>query len=191
MQLQLKTWTFVEDYLKTKTGIIIPIGSTEQHGPTGLIGTDALTAEMRQQMAEISRRTEGLSRTRVLYVINSQPLITVGPGSYIHQMIGLAGGVNIASEATAPYPRLTMETVLKEDPEILLFPRGSVETVPRSEQEAWRRWTTVTAVRQNRLREVSADALNRPGPRVMDGLESLVRVIHPEAFPSEVTPGQP
>jgi len=46
VQLQLKTWQFVEDYLKTKTGIIIPIGSTEQHGPTGLIGTDALTAEM-------------------------------------------------------------------------------------------------------------------------------------------------
>ncbi|MBS0222334.1 MAG: creatininase family protein [Proteobacteria bacterium] len=46
MQLQLKTWQFVEDYLKAKTGIIIPIGSTEQHGPTGLIGTDALTAEM-------------------------------------------------------------------------------------------------------------------------------------------------
>ena len=46
MQLQLKTWQFVEDYLKNKTGIIIPIGSTEQHGPTGLIGTDALTAEM-------------------------------------------------------------------------------------------------------------------------------------------------
>ena len=46
MQLQLKTWQFVEEYLKTKTGIIVPIGSTEQHGPTGLIGTDALTAEM-------------------------------------------------------------------------------------------------------------------------------------------------
>jgi len=46
VQLQLKTWQFVEDYLKSKTGIIIPIGSTEQHGPTGLIGTDALTAEM-------------------------------------------------------------------------------------------------------------------------------------------------
>ena len=45
MQLQLKTWQFVEDYLKTKTGIIIPIGSTEQHGPNGLIGTDHLDAE--------------------------------------------------------------------------------------------------------------------------------------------------
>lgn len=151
----------------------------------------AMTADMRTRMAEISRRTEHLSRTRVLYVINSQPLITVGPGSYIHQMIGLAGGSNIASEANSPYPRLTMETVLKADPEILIFPRGSVETVPRSEQESWRRWTTLTAVQQNRLREVSANALNRPGPRVMEGLESLARVIHPEAFPSESAPVQP
>ena len=46
MQLQLKTWQFVEDYLKTKTGIIIPIGSTEQHGPNGLVGTDAICAEV-------------------------------------------------------------------------------------------------------------------------------------------------
>ncbi len=151
----------------------------------------AMTADMRAQMAEISRRTEGLARRRVLYVINSQPLITVGPGSYIHQMIGLAGGVNIASGAATAYPRLTMETVLKEDPEILIFPRGSVETVPRSEQEAWRRWTTLTAVQHNRLREVPADALNRPGPRVMQGLEALARVIHPEAFACESATPQP
>ena len=127
----------------------------------------------------------------MLYVINSQPLITVGPGSYIHQMIGLAGGNNIASGAEAPYPRLTMETVLKEDPEVLIFPMGSVETVPRHEQQEWRRWTTLTAVQRNRLREVAADALNRPGPRVMDGLEELVRVIHPEAFPPESGTVQP
>ena len=45
MQLQLQTWAQVETYLKRSTGIILPIGSTEQHGPNGLIGTDALTAE--------------------------------------------------------------------------------------------------------------------------------------------------
>jgi creatinine amidohydrolase len=45
MQLHLSTWTEVEEYLQTSTGIIIPIGSTEQHGPTGLIGTDAICAE--------------------------------------------------------------------------------------------------------------------------------------------------
>ncbi len=46
MRLQLRTWPEVEDYLKESTGIIIPIGSTEQHGPTGFIGTDALCPEL-------------------------------------------------------------------------------------------------------------------------------------------------
>src|SRR3546814_5368725 len=46
MQLQLTTWPEVEAYLERSTGIIVPIGSPEQHGPTGLIGTDALTAEV-------------------------------------------------------------------------------------------------------------------------------------------------
>jgi len=46
MQLQLATWPEVERYLETSKGIIMPIGSTEQHGPNGLIGTDALTAEV-------------------------------------------------------------------------------------------------------------------------------------------------
>ena len=45
MQLHLKTWPDVEAYLKDSQGIIIPIGSTEQHGPNGLIGTDAICAE--------------------------------------------------------------------------------------------------------------------------------------------------
>lgn len=45
MRLQVSTWPEVEDYLKTSTGIIVPIGSTEQHGPTGLVGTDAIAAE--------------------------------------------------------------------------------------------------------------------------------------------------
>ena len=46
MQLQLASWPEVETYLRTKRGIILPIGSTEQHGPTGLIGTDAICAEV-------------------------------------------------------------------------------------------------------------------------------------------------
>ena len=46
MQLQLQTWQEVEAYLQNNRGIILPIGSTEQHGPIGLIGTDAICAEV-------------------------------------------------------------------------------------------------------------------------------------------------
>ncbi|MBH0203643.1 MAG: cobalamin-binding protein [Nitrospira sp.] len=145
---------------------------------------NAVAQLMRQRLAEIKRTVETLPTKRVLYVLNSQPLITVGPGSFIHQMIGLAGGVNIAAQAGAPYPRLSMETVLKEDPEVLIFPSGEVETVPRSEQQQWRRWDSLSAVKQQRFHEVSSNLLNRPGPRVVDGVKQLARAIHPEVFGS-------
>ena len=145
---------------------------------------NAVTQLMRQRIAEIRHTVEHLPAKRVLYVLNSQPLITVGPGSFIHQMIGSAGGMNIATQASEAYPRLSMETVLKEDPEVLIFPSGDVETVPRSEQQQWRRWASLSAVKQQRFHEVSSSLLNRPGPRVVDGLEQLARAIHPEAFGS-------
>jgi iron complex transport system substrate-binding protein len=144
-----------------------------------------VTQVMRQRIAEIRRKTETLTAKRVLYILNSQPLITVGPGSFIHQMIGLVGGVNIAAQAGMAYPRLSMETVLKEDPEVLIFPSGEVETVPRSEQQQWRRWGSLSAVKQQRFHEVSSNLLNRPGPRIVEGLEQLANAIHPEVFGSD------
>ena len=145
---------------------------------------NAVTQLMRQRITEIRRKVEPLPARRVLYVLNSQPLITVGPGSFIHQMIGVAGGINIATQASDAYPRLSMETVLKEDPEVLIFPSGEVETVPRSEQQQWRRWGSLSAVKHQRFHEVSSSLLNRPGPRVVEGLEQLARAIHPDAFSS-------
>lgn len=143
-----------------------------------------VTQRMRQRMAELKLKVATLPAKRVLYVLNSQPLISVGPGSFIHQMIGLAGGVNVAAQAGVAYPRLSMEAVLKEDPEVLIFPSGEVETVPRSEQQQWQRWDSLSAVKRQRFHEVPSSLLNRPGPRVIDGLEQLVRAIHPELFDS-------
>ena len=149
---------------------------------------DALTRHMRERIAEVSRRVQTVERKRVLYVLSSHPLITVGPNSYIHQMIELAGGINVAAGTSGAYPRLSMETVLEKDPEILVFPVGSTESVPEHEQQTWKRWTGLSAVQRHRLHVVSSDALNRPGPRVVDGLEQLAQVIHPEAFSSDYRP---
>jgi iron complex transport system substrate-binding protein len=135
-------------------------------------------------MAEVTGRVAASAKKRVLYVLNSHPLITVGPGSYIHQMIGLAGGINIAAGSPSAYPKLSLETVLKEDPEVLIFPVGSMESIPKSEQQEWNRWGNLSAVRNRQLRDVSSDALNRPGPRVVEGLEHLARAIHPEIYRS-------
>jgi iron complex transport system substrate-binding protein len=115
----------------------------------------------------------------VLYVLNSQPLITVGPGSFIDQLIGLAGGLNVAAKSATPYPRLSMETVLTEDPEVLVFPVGQTEGISESEQQAWRQWSSMSAIKHARTHQISADLLNRPGPRIGQALERLATLLHP------------
>ncbi len=143
---------------------------------------DGVASTMRQRIASVRSKIAGMGRVRVLYVLSSQPLITVGPGSYLDQVINVAGGANIAAGTTVPYPHFSMEAVLKEDPEIIFFPVGKAEGIPLSEQQEWLRWTSVSAVKQGRLHQIPADVLNRPGPRIVDGLEALARIIHPEVF---------
>ncbi len=147
-----------------------------------------VSGDMRRQMGEIKAKTEGLPRPRLLYVLNSHPLITVGPGSFIHQLIELAGGTNVAHRARNPYPRLNMEEVIQEDPELLLFPIGSAEGISESEQQLWQRWTTLSAVKHRRFRQIPSDILNRPGPRIVQGLAMLAKIIHPEAFKDGAIP---
>ena len=150
----------------------------------------ALVMELRQQLAAIKQRVQGRPPVRVLYVLNSQPLITPGPGSFIDQLIALAGGINVAAKSVSPYPRLSMETVLLEDPEVLIFPVGATEGISEGEQLAWKRWSGLSAIKQGRMYQIPADLLNRPGPRIVQGLERLATLLHP-ALAGPASSGRP
>lgn len=145
---------------------------------------DRVALDIRRRLLEFKTKTDGLSRPRVLYVLNSEPLISVGPGSFIHEVIETAGGRNVGAGASSPYPRLSIEEVLKEDPQVIIFPHGTSEGIPRGEQELWKRWSSMTAVKTNAFHQISGDVLNRPGPRIVQGLEALAAIIHPELFDS-------
>lgn len=137
-------------------------------------------ARLRREVAHLTQQLGGQPKPTLLYVLNSNPLMTVGPGSFIHHVIELAGARNAAERADVPYPRLTMEEVLKQNPDILLFPVGEHEAIPQADQDAWKRWDSLSAVQQGRLVQIRSDLLNRPGPRVVEALRALVRIIHPE-----------
>jgi iron complex transport system substrate-binding protein len=138
--------------------------------------------QLRERLNEVRRRTASVPKVRVFYVVNTDPLITVGTGSFIHHMLDLAGGDNITGRLPAPYPRITLEEVLRKDPEVIIFPVGASEGIPDAEQQRWRRWTTVSAVVHDRLRQVRSELVNRPGPRVLDGIEVLANAMHPHLF---------
>lgn len=147
-----------------------------------LDAADELAGRMQKQLEAIKARTAMLPRPRVLYVLNSEPLITVGPGSFIHQAIELAGGSNIAEPSRVAYPRLSMETVLKANPDLIIFPSSVVERGSEGERQRWQRWATLSAVKQGRFYRLPNELLNRPGPRVVQGVETLARILHPDTF---------
>jgi iron complex transport system substrate-binding protein len=144
---------------------------------------DSVAADLRRRVAEVRTRTADAARPRVFYVLNSDPLMTAGPGSFIHQLIELAGGTNVAAGAPVAYPRLSLEEVIRQDPQVILFPVGDDEGIPEQEQQRWLRWTTLSAVKENRFVRLPSVLLDRPGPRVVDGLERLARQLHPDLFP--------
>ncbi len=141
-----------------------------------------VVAGLRQRIQAVKDRLNGETKLRVLYVLNSDPLITVGPASFIHQVLELAGGRNIAAASALPYPRYNMEAVLKDDPEALVFPVGDSEGIPEAEQARWRQWTSLSAVKQERFVRIPSVLLDRQGPRIVEGLERLARQLHPHRF---------
>jgi iron complex transport system substrate-binding protein len=152
---------------------------------------DELAATLRQRIAAVKERTQALTHPRVFYVLNSDPLQTVGPGSFIHQLIEAAGGANIAADTSTAYPRFALEEVVARDPELIVFPVGTAEGIPEEDQQQWQRWSTLSAVKHNRFVLVPSVLLDRPGPRIVEGLELLAKAIHPEAFTGEFRRDKP
>lgn len=183
-QLKIPVLTFEPHGLDDVLGHLSTLGRLLDRGKTA----DALVGSLRERIKQVSTPAGGRPRPKVLYVLSSDPLITVGPGSVIHHVIELAGGVNIAADTRTAYPRLSMETVLKRNPDILLFPAGESKAVSESQLAWWRTWSALSAVGHTRLISVASDLLDRPGPRIVEGLERLAQVFRSDPVASDPRP---
>jgi len=111
-------------------------------------------------------------------------MTTAGAGTYIDELITLAGGRNIFADVTEPYPQVSKETLLRRQPEVIIEPRAT-EDLTAARRAAYRAdWQilTVPAVRQQRIAFPDQDLLLRPGPRVGQAARVLAEILHPECF---------
>jgi len=118
-------------------------------------------------------------KRKVFYEIWHEPLMAAGPGSFLDELMKLAGGENIAADADSPYPNYDLEQLIERNPEVYLtsndFPEKTVESIKtRSGYE------NMDAVLNNRVYILDGNIMSRPGPRIIDALEILVQSIHPE-----------
>jgi iron complex transport system substrate-binding protein len=138
--------------------------------------------EMRKRSQRVIEITKGLPRPKVFIQIGDIPIVTVGRGSFADDLIRLAGGENIAGKEKEVYPRFGMEEILKRSPEVIIIssmnPKGDYQKI----LQEWTRWKTIPAVKNGRIHLIDSDLLDRPSPRIIDGLEELARVLHPEKF---------
>jgi iron complex transport system substrate-binding protein len=121
-----------------------------------------------------------LSRPRVFLQINEHPLITVGKNTFHNHLIKLAGGINISGNDLITYPKYSLEQVLQSKPEVLLITSMERGSLAEKKKDRWRQWGQIPAVKQGRIHILNSDLLDRPSPRLVDGLEGLARAIHPE-----------
>ena len=142
----------------------------------------AIIEGMRRRSERVIELTQDLPRPKVLVQIGDVPIVTVGKGSFADDLIRLAGGENIAGKEKEVYPRLGMEEILKRSPEVIVIssmdPKGDYQKI----LQEWTRWKTIPAVKNGRIYLIDSDLLDRPSPRIIDGLEELARVLHPERF---------
>lgn len=143
---------------------------------------EAAADEMERDVARITALVAGLVPVKALLVVNTNPLITVNGNTFQDEMIRAAGGTNIAAAESIRYPTLTYEEVVVRAPGVIIMTTMSPDEDYRSVTAAWLRFTTVPAVKSGRIFVIDSDIVDRPSPRMVQGLEELARLFHPEAF---------
>ena len=120
-------------------------------------------------------------RPRVFFQIGVSPIVSVGTNTFSHELIVLAGGKNLA-EGPIAYPRYSIEQVLALSPDAIVITSMARAAVFKQVKAEWNRWPNMPAVRNHRIFIEDSNLIDRPTPRLVDGLELLVRLIHPELF---------
>jgi iron complex transport system substrate-binding protein len=141
--------------------------------------------KLRQRIDSVIKKSKAASRRpKVYFEVWNDPYVSVSSGTWIGDVINLAGGANIFGEAVSEWPIIDSEDIVQRNPDIIVFP--VIAGVPRfwgSFEDVKKRpgWKSTNAVRNGNLYEVPRDFISRPGPRLVEALEMLEKMIHPSS----------
>jgi iron complex transport system substrate-binding protein len=150
------------DGLQDIRDIILDLGRVTGRGSKA----DSLLDQMAAELEALQDRVAGLPRVRVAYLLGGNPPWVAGPGTYIHELLELAGGTNVFTDMDALYGPVNAEVFLVREIDLILAPEGTEIVLPDSSIP---------------VRRVSPD-LEIPGPALARQAWTLARAIHPEAF---------
>jgi iron complex transport system substrate-binding protein len=134
----------------------------------------ATVDSVRGTLDRVRAATAPLPRPTVFWPLYDQPLLATGAGSYLNELIDIAGGQNIYGFMKEPSPRVTFEDLMRRDPDVVLTSPES-----RTRYLADPRWKALRAVRDSHLLVVDTALVLRPGPRLGEAARSMALLLHP------------
>lgn len=138
---------------------------------------DSVVQEMKAEFLSFRAEIQHMQKRTVFIEVSDVPLITCGSKSFIDELITLAGGVNIAGSIKQEYPVVSSEFVVKKNPDIIIVLH------PGSSPKDRLGWQDIKAVKDGQIYEdIDPDILERPGPRIIQGIKALEQSIYPELF---------
>lgn len=153
------------------------IGKITGHAGEGA----AVAAKMRERTEEIARRVRDLPKKRVFFIVGMEPLFTIGRDAFLTDMIDRAGGDSITKNVAQAWPQYSREAVIAEKPEVIIA-SGSTPAFEKVTDTWTEIFAATPAGQHGDIYRVNSDLVQRPAPRIVDGLELLARILHPEAF---------
>ena len=142
----------------------------------------ALESELRQRLSALQTKLAGIPPRRVLFIVWTEPLISIGKQTFIADALREAGAVSIV-DSEQNWPQMNMEEVVRLQPDYLVFAAahfagGEHDFDVLATQPGW----GILQAVQNRRYAVVSEAVNRPAPRIVSAIEELAHQLHPEAF---------
>ncbi len=144
-----------------------------------------LVSSLQARVAAVDEKIAPISaRPNAFYEIDasdpSKPY-TYGPGTFGDLLITRAGGTNVGSVSTDAYPQLSLEQIVVENPSIIILGDSMWGVTPESVLER-AGWESIEAVKSEQIFPIDDNLISRPGPRLVDGLEALAKILHPDLF---------
>lgn len=137
---------------------------------------NTLASDMENALDNFKVRKHGVKK-KVLFMIWPEPLLVAGPGTAIDEAINLLGAANIAEDAVIQYPKYSIEEVVRRSPDIIFVGKGSGMNMQEEASGLLKRISYIPAVKNNKVYYVG-DGLFRLGPRVIEGLEELEKLLN-------------
>ena len=140
---------------------------------------DSLAQRMASEWADLRRRYDGAAAPTVLYVLDTQPLWTAGPDTFVDDLIQVAGGRNAFDDLPTKWSEVSLEAVISRQPDVIII----AQPASGSRSMDWLTgpgWRDLNAVRNKRVHVVDSDRFNRPGSNAAATASSLARLLHPE-----------